>query len=183
MSDTTNPPPPEPTPPPPKKNNYAWIGYFAFLIIASVGVAAFMIWFNLQQQLTREKLEAAEKLWNEKGPKSYRLVYTKQIQGEKLVTFAVTVRDKQVTQVLMNGEALKKNAEQTDDPKIYHSMEAQFLAIRRFMDLDEKPGAAKVYVVANFDPQTGAVQRYIRRVMGSNERVELNFAALELLKD
>ena len=42
----------EPTTPPPKKNNYIWLYYFAFLIIASIGVAAFMIWWNLSQQLT-----------------------------------------------------------------------------------------------------------------------------------
>ncbi len=171
------------SPPPPKKNNYAWIVYFAFLVIASVGVAGFMIWFNLRNQLTREKLEAAEKLWNEKGPQSYKMVYMKQIQSEKPTTFSVTVRNKKVTEVLMNGKPLIKEPDQVDDPKIYHSMEAQFLAIQRFMDLDQKAGAEKVYAVGNFDGQTGAVQRYIRRVMSSNERVELNFLSLEALKD
>jgi hypothetical protein len=173
----------EPTGQPPKKTNYIWVGYFAFLVIASVGVAAFMIWFNLRQQLTREKLEAAEKLWNEKGPKSYKMTYMKQLQGEKLTTFAVTVHNKNVTEVLRNGKPLEKNADETRDPKIYHSMEAHFLFIQRFMDLDEKPDAPKVYAVANFDPQTGALQRYIRRVMSSNERVELNFLPLEVLKE
>jgi hypothetical protein len=170
--------------PPPKKANYAWVYFFTFLIIASVGVTWITIAYSNAQQLTREKLDAAENLWNEKGPKSYKLVYTKEIHGEKLVTFSVTVHQRKVTDVLMDGKPLEKNPDQTDDPKIYHSMEAQFLAIQRFKDLDDKPGAPKVYCVAIFDMQTtGAVRKYVRRIMGTQQRVELIFEPVVALQE
>ena len=55
-----------------------------------------------------EKLDAAEKLWDEKGPKSYKMIYTKNVHGEKSATFAVTVHDKKVTDVMMDGVPLKQ---------------------------------------------------------------------------
>jgi Family of unknown function (DUF6174) len=179
MTDATNPTPPPPTP---KKKNHAWIGFFAFLIVASVGVTAFMIWYNLSIQLKPEQLEAARKLWQETGPKSYNLVYTERHNEEKTNTFAVKVRDGKVDEVLMNGRPLEKTEEQKDDPRIYHSMDAQFRMIENFMKLDQKPDAPRVYVTAIFDEKNGAVLRYIRRVMGTTKRVEMHFTLDAVVK-
>jgi hypothetical protein len=165
--------PPAPTTPEPPASNYTWIFFFVFLVVASVGVTVLMIWFNLSIQLKREELDAARKLWEQKGPRNYEMVYTKQINNDDRKTlFAVKVRNGKVEDVLMNGKELEREKER--DPRQYHSMDAIFRDIERFMDIDQKKDAPKVYVIANFDPDTGAVLRYIRRVMGSTERVELN---------
>jgi hypothetical protein len=42
-----------------------------------------------------------------------------------------------------------------------------------YMRMDTKPDARKVYVTATFEVETGAMRRYVRRVMGSTERVEI----------
>ena len=178
MSEASNPaaaaPTPEPRPSPPRKN-HAWIYFFVFIIVASVGVAGFMIAFNLWIQLNPEQLEAARKLWQEKGPTSYNLVYTKRLNDDtKVDTFEVEVRGREVKKVLMNGRPLQKEKDEHEDPRIHHTMERLFRDIERFMELDKKPGAKKVFVTAIFDDQNGGLRRYIRRVMGTTQRVEMH---------
>jgi hypothetical protein len=184
-----------PTPAPPPKKNHLWIYFFAFLLIASVGVTVFMIRFNQSIQLKPEDIDANRKLWEARGPKNYNLFYTEQVNDDDRKTvFAVKVRASKVTEVLMNGKPLAPTTEDgiEHDPRPYHSMEAIFRNIERFMDidqgkepepkkdsepkkgLDQKKEAPRVYCIANFDPETGAVLRYIRRVMGTRQRVELN---------
>lgn len=165
-----------PEPAPPEKKNYAWIYYFAFLFIASVGVTVFMIQFNLSIQLKPEDLEAAHKLWEEKGPKNYDMFYSEQVnEDERKTVFAVKVRGGKVTEVLMNGKPVEptKVDGKEHDPRPYHSMDGKFRDMERFMKIDQEKDAPRVYVVADFDPSTGAVVKYIRRVMGTRQRVEL----------
>ena len=164
----------EPKPQVPVRNN-GWIWYFAFLIIASVGVTAFMIWFNLSIQLQPEQLEVAHKRWLEHGPKNYKLVLKKKLNNEDRVTTVIaTVRNKKVTDVTMDGRPLTAEKEGDPDPRPNHSMDAQFSFVQTFMTMDHKEKAPKAYVTALFDPETGALLRYVRRVMGTTQRVELN---------
>lgn len=181
-------PDPAPTPvaPRPKRSNYGWMGYFAFLIIASVGVAGFMIWFNYRMQLTPKQLDEAHNLWKDNGPKSYNMIYSKKIGTmDHADEFKVKVRNGVVIEVKLRDEPLKrpKEAEPDYDPRVYHSMDNIFRDMQRFMEKDQKKDANKVYVVANFDPKTGAVQRYIRYDMRSKERVELNILPLEVVEE
>lgn len=164
--------PPKPTKPP--RNNWGWIAYFIFIVVASVGVAGFMIWFNLSIQLTPEQLEAARALWKENGIKNYDMIYVEKHSPEdRVMTFVVRVRKGEVKEVTMNGKALEKDKDRTDDPKIYHSMDALMRFIENNQFIDSKPGAPKVYVTGVFDEKTGALRKYIRRVMGSAQRVEI----------
>ncbi|MBI2807188.1 MAG: hypothetical protein HYX68_19575 [Planctomycetes bacterium] len=156
------------------RNNWGWISFFAFVVVASIGVMVFMIWFNLRVQLRPEQLAAARRLWDEKQIKNYDMIYTeKHSPDDKVITFHVKVRNGEVREALMNGSPLVKNDEQKDDPKIFRSMNAIFRDIQRFMDNDAKPGAPRVYVTATFDPESGRVIRYVRRVMRSSQRVEI----------
>jgi hypothetical protein len=169
---------------PPPKKNHAWIYYFAFLLVASVGVAGFMIWYNLSIQLTTEQLESAAQLWREKGPTDYNMVYTKRLNDDaKIATFNVEVRAGKVTKVLMNGRPLEKDNPEDSDPRIHHSMDRLFHDIERFMDIDRKPGAPKVYVTAIFDDKNGGLRRYIRRVMGTTLRIEMHVTVTPVEKD
>lgn len=162
---------------PPKRTHWGWLGYFLFLIVASVGVTIFMIWFNLRIQLKPEEFEAAQALWKEKGPKNYDMIYKKKIGlGNVEDIFAVKVRGGKVESVRMNDAPLERNKDQDPDvdQRIYFSMDAIFRDIERFMELDRRTKDAKVYVVANFDPKTGAVTKYTRYDMRSKDRVEMN---------
>ena len=78
-----------------------------------------------------------------------------------------------VQEVLMNGRPLE--AEGDHDPLPYHSMDAQFRYLERFLDLDQKPNAPKVYFVADFDQRNGAIIRYTRYDASQKQRVEMLF--------
>ena len=165
----------ENTSPPTRPRNYGWVYFYVFVIVASVSVAGFMIWFNLSIQLTPEKLADAKKLWQQKGPKSYDMTYTKRLNDDATVSrFDVKVRSGVLEEVKLNGQKLVKQPDQESDPRIYHSMDRLLSDIERFMNIDNKPGAPKVYVTAIFEPDNGALRRYIRRVMGTTQRIELH---------
>jgi hypothetical protein len=161
---------------PTPRNEYGWIAYFAFLIIASVGVTGWMIYFNLSIQLKPEELTQAHQRWKEHGPRDYTLVYTQALDDDPTVTkFVVKVRAGEITEMFVNGKA--KNI-QSDLPMRYndvllgHSMDDLFRAAEHFMEIDQRPDATKVYVTALFDPKTGGMLRYVRRVMGTKMRIE-----------
>ena len=159
--------------PPPRKKNYAWAWYFAFLVIASVGAMVFMIWYNNLMQLKPEELAAAKRRWQEANIKNYDMIYLEKHNEDKSTKFAVKVRNSKVQDVLMNGKPLEKSEERADDPRIYHSMDSMYRNIDRFMDLDQKPKATPVYVTLKWDEKNGAVIEYIRRVMGTRQRVQI----------
>lgn len=150
------------------KNRY-WVWFFAFVLLASVGVAVFLIVFNLRMQLKPEQLEAAQQRWKEHGPSDYRLTYLKKINDNSHADkFVVTVRDGKVVDVVMNDDLHLE-----PERRPYHGMDRLLRDIERFQELDAKAGR-KVYVTAIFDDKTGAMLRYVRRVMGTTERVQLD---------
>jgi hypothetical protein len=173
MSEATTPKSASP-PPSPVKRNYGWLYFFIFVTVASVSVMIFMIWFNLRIQLKPEQLDEAHERWKANGPKNYDMVCKKRLNDNgKEDKFEVEVRGGLVKRVRMNGSELEKETGAETDPRIYHSMDQVYRDITRFMDLDTKPGATRVYVIANFDPDTGAVRHYVRRVMGTRQRIEM----------
>jgi hypothetical protein len=158
----------------PRKKNYAWIWFFAFVIVASVGVAAFMIQFNRALQLTPEKLAEAQARWKANGPADYLLTYTRHLgNSDNVDTFVVTVRQKRVVEVRMNGKLLRdeKDVPIADERLQYHSMDRLLRDIERFLEIDAKENR-KNYNVAYFDEQTGALQKYTRSVRGGEHVVE-----------
>ena len=166
------------TPAPPPRNN-AWIWFFLFIFVSSIGVTGFMIWFNLSIQLTSDKLEASRKLWQDSGPKSYDMKYTKWINDDPNgITYRVKVRDGKAIEV-KQGKELLEQKDRTDDPRMYHTMDALYRDVERFMDIDTKKGAKRVYVTAVFNEDHGAIRKYIRRVMGERERVEIRVEEFE----
>jgi hypothetical protein len=52
-------------------------------------------------------------------------------------------------------------------------MNALFHFIEVFMEHDQKPGQPRTFTKATFDPTDGHIVRYIRRVTGTNERLEI----------
>jgi hypothetical protein len=176
MSEASNPAPAAPTPGPPTpiKKNYGWIYFFVFIVVASIGVTVIMIRYSQSIQLTPELLEEAEKRWRESNIKNYDLSYKTRLNlDEHWTTFVVRVRNGKVQEVRMNGTPLEKEKEEDQDPRLFHSMEAQFRYITRFLELDQKPNAPKVYFVADFDQKTGAILRYTRYDSHKGQRVEM----------
>lgn len=157
----------------PPKNDHGWIWYFLILVVltlaATIGVAS----YNLLQQLKPEQLEAARQQWKDSGLSDYSLGYTIKNKDEKIVEYLVQVKGGKVVEAYFNGLA------ETPDRLHYYGMDRLFDYIEKFQHFDAQKGQPRVYVRAYFDERTGAVLKYIRRVMGSRERVEITVEKLE----
>lgn len=162
-----------------RPKNRVWLWFIALVVAASVGLAGFVIWFNMRLQLKPEQVAAAIERWKENGPADYVLNVTKQIgTGEQAHTdkLVVTVRDRKVIDVRLNGEPLRN--QETDERYPpgharlqWYSMDRMLGDVEIFLDRDAK-AKAKNYNVAVFDAKTGALLRFVRREMGTQNRIE-----------
>jgi hypothetical protein len=132
-----------------------------------------MIDYNLRLQLKPEQLAEARAVWEERGPKNYDMIYTKKINEDKPIKFAVKVRNGKVQEVLMNGKPLEADEDRQDDMRIYHSIGAMYHDFGVTMRRDQEPKAPPVYVSLKYDDQTGRVIEYIHRVMRTRQRVQI----------
>jgi len=154
--------------------NSNWIWYFVVLAALSLIAVVTLIVYNLQQQLKPEQLAAAQKLWDEKGPRSYRLKYTvKKNDDPRVDEYTVKVVDGKVMAATVNG------LEEPLERLRYYGMAVLFKYIEDYQELDRKQGQPRTYCRAIFDPDTGALRWYVRRVMGRRERVEITVQRLE----
>jgi uncharacterized protein DUF6174 len=157
--------------------NHRWIWYFVVLAGLAVLAMASLVVYNLNQQLTSEQIAAARKLWNEKGPKSYQLTYRIKIGIDKEPDiYVVRVRNGEVVSSTLN--------ERPEEKRLLadRGMDAMFDWIERFQELKAKPNQPQTYIRALFDPKTGAVRWYVRRVMGGSERLEITVEPVEPLE-
>ena len=161
---------------PPKKNR-KWIWYFAVLAVLTIIATATLAIYNIRQQLKPEQVNVAIALWNAKGPKDYVLVYTAKktdLSGDTDDHYVVKVKDGQAYEVLLNGLPLVEERQLA-----YFGMNRLLQYIERFMEIDAEPGSPKTYRRGDFDGKTGALLRYVRRVMGTRQRLEITVESLE----
>ena len=153
------------------KKYRGWIWYFAILAVLTVIATATLAVYNLKQQLKPEKVEAAIAGLAANGPSDYVLVYTAkktEKSGEMNDHYVVKVRRGKAYEVLVNGVPLEERQ------LAYYGMHRLLIEIERFMEIDAEPGRPKTFLRGDFDAKTGALIRFIRRVMGSSQRLEIN---------
>ena len=151
-----------------RPGNRNWLWYFLILGTLTALAIGILIMFNLRQQLTPEKLKAAESKWKEKGPANYDMEVVKRLAvgalEEKIV---VQVRGGKVVSLTKDGIEL--------EPRLYryYDMPAWFGYVDDFLVRDAEPGRPRTFTIATFDPDDGHLTHYIRRVAGTVDRVEL----------
>jgi hypothetical protein len=153
-----------PVPVSPERNR-RWLWYFTILAVLAAGWIAGLYWASWWQQLKPEQLAQAEALWKARGPRDYDLEYTQ--KGSTPGHFQVRVRHGQVESVLCNGQPLEKRLYQ------YHDMNAWFGFIGDFLKRDAEPGSPRTFIKATFDPEDGHLKEFRRRVLGTQEQVEI----------
>jgi hypothetical protein len=151
----------------PRKKNRKWVWYFLLVLALSAVAVAIIIGYNLGQQLTADQLEAAMQTWRERQPAGYEFDYTVKRGDAKPDLYEIRVKDHKVVFGSLNG--INIDVEKLEN----HSMWALLQDIKTFMDRDAEPGKAWTYTRARFDEQDGHLLWYVRRVMGSRERVEI----------
>jgi hypothetical protein len=155
------------TAPPPaqRPRTRGWVWYFVTLAVLTLTSLTVLIRYNLARQLKPEQLAQARALWEAKGPADYDMDYAQ--QGSAPGAFKVRVRHKKVVSVTRDGRPLEERLRR------FSGMNALFGFIEDYLVQDSQPGAPRTFVTASFDPEDGHLLHYVRRVMGSTQRVEI----------
>ena len=153
------------------QNKLGWLWFFVILVLLTVLATVILVRFNLWQQLQPDQLARARQLWKEKGPHSYRLVYSKKITEEsresRTEDYDVEVRDGVVAQIKVNGRLEPANRHPS------HTMDDLLNLVAANLERDQDKGRPRTYTRALFQGDNGGLRWYVRRVMGSKERVEI----------
>src|SRR5262249_2903902 len=137
---------------------------FVVLVVLSVIFVGVLVWYNLAQQLTPEQLERELALWKEKGPADYDMEYVE--KGNVSGTFKVQVRRGKVVSAIRDGQPMEERLYR------YQDMRGLFQWIDDFLREDAQ-NRQRTFTKATFDPDDGHLVHYVRRVMGSPQRVEI----------
>jgi len=141
--------------------------FFGLLVLLTIVAISIQVWYNLGQQLTSQKLEGARELWKRGGLRDYDMEYTiKKIDGSE--TYNVQVRQGKVVSASRDG-----HPEETRLYR-YRDMPALFGFLEDFLAQDTQPAAPRTFATASFDPQDGHLIHYVRSVMSTRERQEIN---------
>jgi hypothetical protein len=161
----------------PKNRN--WIWFFVVMAVLAVIAAAIPLIYNLRQQLTLAELQAARERWQQNGPKSYVMEYSK--HGSATGSFVVTVRAGQVESVIMKTSPEDVGRPIEKRQYGYHDILGIMEDIERFLEMDAQPGAPRAFNRAGFDPQTGQLRHYTRSVSATGQSLQILVTRLEPL--
>jgi hypothetical protein len=160
------------------RRNRNWIWFFAAVAVLAVVAILLLRYASIrfgQVRLTPERLEEARKLWEEKGPISYELVYTKRLGRNDPEKYVVRVRNGVPESVTRNDKPMEKRLYED------YTMTALFRDLWGFLKEDEKPGAARTTTWARFDDEDGHVQSYGRLASSNQADVEVQVEELRKL--
>lgn len=169
----------------PRPKNRLWIWFFLTVTALTAAATVFLAWFNLQIQLTPEKLTAQRARWETERPADYEIVFTVRenatpavesfraglgLEAEapegEAIKYHVQVREGVVVEARENERLLPRDCWER------LTMEHLFGIARGRMDADRAAGR-RVYLRARFEEKTGGLLEYVRRVMRSRERQEI----------
>jgi len=156
-----------------RKKSRTWIWIFGALFLLGSLAVLINYGYNLQQQLTPAELQAARQRWDQHGPANYDLRV--QIRrhspapGDPAVidNYSLQIRDGKVTNAVMNDAVLERRYwDEFDMPGLFDSID-------EFLRRDRKPGQPQTFLKGTFDRRDGRLLKFIRRVRGSTERLEI----------
>jgi hypothetical protein len=152
----------------------SWLWYAIGIAFVAIILLTWLALFihqqlNPDQQLQLGQVEAARKLWEAKGSKDYQMLYTVQRGGQQSKDqFFVEIRGGKVQSVVLNGKERLP-----EDQFDYHSVPGLFRDIEIFLERDARPGSPSTFCRGYFDSTDGHLLLFVRRVIGSTERVEI----------
>jgi hypothetical protein len=132
-------------------------------------------------EITIATLDAAEELWNKRGPASYRMGIA--VGGRQPGPVEIEVRDGRITRMTRNG--VTPQQERTWE---YWTVPAQFETIREDLDSAQReggfgaPAGTKTIIRASFDPNLGYPLRYQRMVLGTDLNLDWTVTSFESLE-
>lgn len=131
-------------------------------------------------EITLAKLDAAQSLWNERGPASYRMNIA--VGGRQPGPVEIEVHNGRVARMTRNG--VVPSQERTWE---YWTVPSQFETIREDLDSAGREGGfgappgTRSILRAQFDPQLGYPLRYQRSVLGTDLNLDWTVNSFEVL--
>lgn len=139
-------------------------------LVALIAVVTILIIRSPLDALSAENLDAARARWQAAGIDSYDFTLQIKQPGMETDTYAVSVRDGNITRLLRNGRPAV-----VFEPENY-TIAGLFGILEQ--DLDGKgktfgQSAADVMLRVRFDEQTGVIRRYLRVIGGTGKSSEM----------
>jgi hypothetical protein len=153
----------------PHSRRWAW--YFGVLLVLGVVAITVPLIYNLKAQLTPEQLETARALWKENGPANYALLYQERIEAGPVETYRVEVQGGIVSVSRREGSKETKLEELTPSQRQAYTVPGLFERMEHFLE-EDRAASRRNYVTASFDARDGHPTHYVRRVSGTQERLE-----------
>ena len=148
-----------------------WVWYFGVLLVLGVVALTVPLVYNLKAQLTPGQLEAARALWKEHGPADYDLLYQEKIDAGPVERFLVEVRGGKVSVWRCEGDEKTKLKELTPSQRQAYTVPGLFERMERLL-IEDRAASRRNYVTAVFDARDGHPTPYVRRVSGTQQRLE-----------
>jgi hypothetical protein len=151
-----------------------WLWFFFFLATVPVALLGIEIWFNVQQQLTPEKLAEARARWEQNGPRDYVMEY--EIKREYNPEPGTRAPDKYTVRV-RDGKVELVTGADGRPPKPgefeYGTMDDLFDRVARQLEADRAAGGKRPFVTATFDRRDRHIAHYVHSVSATRERLEV----------
>lgn len=142
-----------------------------FVCVVGIGWIVWSVRRNTALKLDLPRLKTARLLWEERGPKSYHLIYSiLRTGGTKADRYEVEVVDGKAVAASVNGLA--------DDADRLHNygMEKLYSFIERFLEIDKD---ASTLQRAEFGDEDGRLLWYLRNAPAKKQSVEITVLSLE----
>lgn len=160
---------------------WRWVSVFVVVFGLAIGGIALNVWWNLDQQLTPDKLERAKRLWEQNGPRDYDLTYQVTYDKERLPErHVVLVRNGKVVFASCEGEVIEMAPAMAaavggplagmaqggarDVPAIFDHVESTLNTL--------EASGRRHFIVAVFDPNQGYPRRFVWRISRTKTREE-----------
>lgn len=155
-------------------HSHRWVWFFIVLIVLGAVALTVPFIYNLRAQLTPEQLADARALWAKNGPADYDLIYQERIDSGPVETFRIEVRGGKVLDVFRregSEETKLAKGELSPAQRQAYGVPELFGRIERYLD-EDRAASRRNYVTAAFDSKDGHPVRYVRRVVGTQKRLE-----------
>ena len=155
-------------------HSHRWVWFFIVLIVLGAVALTVPFIYNLRAQLTPEQLADARALWAKNGPADYDLIYQERIDSGPVETFRIEVRGGKVLDVFRregSEETKLAKEELSSAQRQAYGVPELFERIERYLD-EDRAASRRNYVTAAFDSKDGHPVRYVRRIAGTQKRLE-----------
>lgn len=145
---------------------------FGALVAGLATMVGLNVW-NTRRLLTQDKLQAAQRLWQQAGVKDYDITIS--VTGRTSARYHLQVRDGEVATATQNDQPfLDANGKPDKRRAYYWTVAGLFEVLETELANAAKPDAPPCYSQVEFDPTDGHPRTFLRSSSGQTTLIEVN---------